>query len=331
MSVSSGARRARRAALLIRRASPLATPCGARAMVAGALAVLATQARAHGLDASGAPDVARATAVTLLCVGALLYARGLGVLWGRAGIGAGIRRAHAVSFTAGIIVLGGALVSALDTLAARLFSAHMVQHELMMVVAAPLLVLGRPLATWAWGLPERLRTRLWRATHWGPIAHAWSVLVHPLGAWSLHAVVLWVWHVPALFLLALAHPWWHFLQHASFLASAALFWWPVVQQGRARAPSGVAIVYLFTTMLHTGALGALLAFAGSAWYHPNPAATLPYDLTALEDQQLAGLVMWIPAGAVYVIAALYLMHRWLRESPATDAQPPRAAEPLHGS
>src|SRR5204862_963817 len=116
------------------------------------------------------------------------------------------QRVHAACFAAGVAALTVALVSPLDALGAQLFSAHMVQHELLMLVAAPLLVVGRPLATWLWALPPCWRKSLGRAVKAHPFAVAWAALTAPLAGWVQHALVVWVWHAPTLFDAALARP-----------------------------------------------------------------------------------------------------------------------------
>jgi putative membrane protein len=236
--------------------------------------------------------------VALMLTAAILYALGVGRLWRRAGKGRGIRAADTARFAAGWAMLAIALFSPLDTLAPRSFFLHMVQHEMLMVVAAPLLVLSRPLEAFAWALgPVRLPQRWWR----------W--LSEPIVAWCFHALALWLWHAPLLFSLALAHQGMHALQHTCFFLSALAFWWAVCGPA-ARASGAVALGLLFTTMLHTSALGALLAVAPTAWY----AAAMPtplYGLTPLEDQQLGGLVMWVPGSLAYLAAALAIARRWL--------------------
>jgi putative membrane protein len=123
--------------------------------------------------------------------------------------------------------------------------------------------------------------------------------------------VLWGWHLPVAFEAALHDAWIHDLQHASFLASALLFWW-VLFARRTRGGDGPAVLYLFTTMVHTGALGALLTFSPTAWYGAYAGG---FGLSALEDQQLGGLVMWIPGGTVYLAAGVHLLGRWLFGAP----------------
>jgi putative membrane protein len=249
----------------------------------------------------------------LLALAAALYARGLVRLWRRAGVGRGISRAQAARFALGWLALLVALLSPIDTWGDRLFSVHMVQHELLMVVAAPLLVLGRPLEAWTWGLPPAWRSPLARVGRVRGLAWTWAVATEPLGAWALHAIALWAWHVPRFFGAALEHEGVHIAQHACFLASALAYWWAVFGRG-GRRPDGASIASLFTTMMHTSALGALLAFAPSPWYAHYAGAA---GLTVVEDQQLGGLVMWVPGGMAYLAAGLCIVAMWLRPAPRT--------------
>jgi putative membrane protein len=244
-----------------------------------------------------------------LLIAALLYASGLRHLWRSASTGRGVSAARAAAFWAGWSTLALALVSPLDALGTQLFSAHMLQHELLMVLAAPLLAAGRPLAVWTWALPQQARRRIGHALHWPPWRGVWQAMTRPASAWCLHAIALWGWHVPALFDAALRSDAWHSAQHASFLGSALLFWWALMRPG-ARAAHGAALVYLFTTMLHTGALGALLTLSTQIWYAPYLQSAPAWGLSALEDQQLGGLVMWVPAGAAYLVVGLALAARW---------------------
>jgi putative membrane protein len=232
-----------------------------------------------------------ALTVTLLAASAVLYTAGVVRLWRKAGGGRGIGYGNAAAFLLGWLVLAACVVSPLHHLAAEFLWIHMVQHELIMVVAAPLLVMGRPMEAFAWVL--RLRVRL---------------PGDPWLAWAFHAAVLWGWHAPGAFGQAVESEAWHFVQHASFLASALLFWWTVLApRNRSLAP----MLSLFTTMLHTGALGALMTFAAGPWYAGY----------TMEDQQLAGLVMWIPAGLAYPLAALACAAAWLRSDAAPLARP----------
>lgn len=257
----------------------------------------------------------------LLALGAsaLLYSRGLRALWS-SGVGRGIRRWEANAFLAGWLVLTLSLISPLHPLGEALFSAHMGQHELLMVVAAPLLVLGRPLVPALWALPIGWRRALGRGARGAPVRGGWRWLTHPAVAWVVHAAAIWLWHLPALYQSTLRSELLHTLQHSSFLATALLFWYALFQGRRARMGYGAAVLYLFTTALHTGGLGALLTFARTPWYAEYAASSGAWGLTPLEDQQLAGLIMWVPAGVSYLIAGLVLVAASLREAERRTAR-----------
>lgn len=250
--------------------------------------------------------------LALLAVAAAAYALGLRRLWNNAGSGRGVSHAQASAFGIGWLSLVAALVSPLDPLGSRLFSAHMVQHELLMVVSAPLLVLGRPLATWTWALSPAQRQRVGRWFQHRTWAGLWTTLTDPLVAWALHALALWAWHVPAAFDAALRNEALHILQHVTFLGSALFFWWSVLgHDPRGRYGPGHSAACLFTTMMHTAALGALLSLAPTPWYAAYIPATTALGFDPVDDQQLGGLVMWVPAGLAYVIAALAVAGRML--------------------
>lgn len=224
--------------------------------------------------------------------------------------------AAAACFASGWIVLAAALVTPLHAAGERSFAAHMFEHELLMLVAAPLLVLSRPLgvALWAFALPVRHALAA-GGNRW--LSGTWRRLTQPVVATLLQAAVLWLWHAPRLFDLALAYPGWHVVQHVSFLASALLFWWAVLQ-GHARNRVGVAVGCLFFTATVSGALGALMAFSASPWYAGYAASGLDaFGLTPAQDQQLAGVLMWVPGGLVHAGAGLALLARKLRENPGT--------------
>ena len=244
----------------------------------------------------------------LLLICAVLYAVGVRRVWQVSGGARGIAVWRVCAFSAGGLALAGALTDRLDGLAQVSFAAHMAQHEILMLVAAPLLVLGSPLAAFVWALPPASRQAVARPLHGRWWQSWWLWLVTPLIAWSVHAVALWAWHAPAWFEAGLRHEWVHNLQHASFLFSALLFWWALVR----RRPDGIAVLYVLTTLLHTGFLGALLTFAPSVWYPSYADARNPWGIAALDDQQLGGLIMWVPAGAIFIAAGLLLLAQWLR-------------------
>ena len=217
-----------------------------------------------------------------------------------------------VAFLFAFLTLALAIVSPLHALGGALFSAHMVQHELLVTVAAPLLVLAHPAVVTMWGFsPERRRAiGNWLRVGW--VRKTGATLVAAGPAWALHAAALWLWHVPGPYQETLRSPLVHALQHLSFFGTAVLFWWSILEA--ARLHRGIALLSLFTTMLHTGALGVVLTFADRLWYPVYATSTVPWGLTPLEDQQLGGLIMWIPGGVGYLVAALAVAARALRES-----------------
>jgi len=252
--------------------------------------------------------------LVLLAVSGTLYAIGVDRLWQRAGVDQGIRRWEAACFAAGWLALFTALISPLDALGGILFSAHMAQHEVLILIAAPLLVLGRPLAPFLWALPKDGRETAGRWVQAPPVARTWRLLTAPLSVWAIHGVALWVWHLPGLYQATLDDDFIHALQHLSFFGSAALFWWALIHGRFGRLGYGAAVLWVFTTSMHSGVLGALLTFAPRLWYPIYEARTSQWGLSALEDQQLAGLIMWIPAGVLFVVLGLALFAAWLGEA-----------------
>jgi putative membrane protein len=264
-----------------------------------------------------------------LAVSGTLYARGVTRLWRRLGPGRGVRIWQALSFASGWLLLALALVSPLHRLGERLFTAHMIEHELLMLVAAPLFALSQPLGVLLWAFSPGTRAALGSVAHRRWYAECWSRLSAPLAATVLQAAMLWLWHVPALFERALAREGWHVAQHLCLLLSATLFWWAIDRASRRGGRHGVAGMLLFITALQSGLLGALMAFAGSPWYAQYVALGSAGALAdPLADQQIAGLIMWIPGGTVHAAAALLYMSRWFREPPRTTRDSGNAGEPV---
>jgi putative membrane protein len=245
---------------------------------------------------------------------AALYARGMGRLRARGGRRVTARRREATAFWCGWAVLAFALVSPLHRLGEALLSAHMAQHELLMVLAAPLLVLGRPLVVTLWGLSPRWRLAV--GAWLGGLRRVWRPISRADVAWVLHAVAVVGWHLPGLYQRTVDSDLVHGLQHTSFLVTALLFWWSVLPGARLRNRHGAAIMSLFATMVYTGGLGALLTLGRTLWYPAYGEAAPLWGLSPLEDQQLAGLIMWVPGGASYLLATVWLVLDWLRVSEA---------------
>jgi putative membrane protein len=282
---------------------------------------LPAMAFAHGIEPGKSHEIWRLWKwepwiVAPLALTGWFYARGARRLWHEAGRGQGLRVWEATCYGAGWTTLVIALLSPLHPLGEVLFAAHMTQHELLMLVAAPLLVLGRPMVAYVWAMPKTWRRTVGRIPRARWVARPWSVLTTPLAAWSIHAFALWIWHAPSLFQATLLSDTVHTLQHASFLGSALFFWWALVHARAGPNGFGAAVLYLFTTALHSGVLGALLTFTSQLLY-PAYGQTAPqWGMNPIDDQQLGGLIMWIPAGMVYVFAGLVLFAGWLRDSEA---------------
>jgi putative membrane protein len=254
--------------------------------------------------------------VVLICLAlsAWLYIKGTVKLWHASTRGAGIGTGEAASFVSGWIVLVAALVSPLHELGDELFSAHMVQHELLISVSAPLLVLGRPLIPFLWALPLDWRRTAGRWSQTGVVSTLWRRISNPAVAFALHALALWTWHMPRLYQATLTSELIHTLQHTCFLLTAILFWWTIFNARGGQVRRGAAVFCLFATLLQTGALGALLTFSPTLWYPAYAATAARWGITPLEDQQLGGLIMWIPGSLAYIAAALAIFAHWLRES-----------------
>ena len=223
-----------------------------------------------------------------------------------------VKRRGAGWFVAGWLVLTLALISPLHEGGERSFTLHMIEHELIMLVATLLLSLAPAGGTLAWGLPDGLRQALgrgWKA----PFASLWRQMTEPVTATIVQAVALWAWHAPSLFDRALQSPGWHAAQHLSFVITSLAFWRAMLDLRRGNELLGA--MCLFLTSLVEGALGALMALSGSAWYGPYAAiARTGVGLDPVSDQQLAGLIMWIPGGLLHGAAALVLLYRWLARS-----------------
>jgi len=237
----------------------------------------------------------------------------------------GFGLAQVLSFAAGILVLAVALLSPLEGLSKPLLSAHMVQHILLIAVAPPLLVLGKPEVPWLWALPASWRRGLARN---GPTRAAFALLApcaKPVPAAMIHMATLWVWHSPALFDAALASDRLHWLEHVLFFGTALLFWRAIIKARSGRQGAAAALIACFVTLLQSGLLSALLSFAREALYHaPDTAA---WGLSALEDQQLAGAIMSLPMCGIYLLAGLIMALRLVTAPGRERRMPPPVASP----
>ena len=257
-----------------------------------------------------------------LSIISLLYGIGLLRLWSRAGTGKTITRRQAGCFAAGMATLVLALVSPIDVFSDELSWMHMIQHMLLVGLAAPLLVLGMPFLVSLWALPLSWRRGYGRAKRlvekWKPGRY---LLWQPLLMWSLFGFTLWIWHLPKLYQATLYDDLFHDFQHFTFVAVSCLFWRVLLDPvSRLRLGRGTGVLYLFLTSLHATLLGVFMTLAPKVWYPFYEDRAPRWKLTAMEDQQVAGLIMWMPACMVYAIIAAALLGLWLREDAARSPE-----------
>jgi putative membrane protein len=254
----------------------------------------------------------------ILVLTALLYRSGLAHLGARRR--QLVRPVHAAAFAGALLVLALALASPLELAASSVFAAHMVQHLLLMLVVAPLLVCGRPVLVLGRAMPLRGRRLFVRVRARPSVRSARDALFHPVSAWVVGVVVLWAWHLPALYDLALRRDALHALEHASLIATAALVW--ALALGRARRSLAIPVAsgLLLATALQSGALGAVLALAQRPLYPIHASVAPSWGLTPLQDQQLAGGLMWVPPGIVYMVVIAALLAHWLGSLEVRDRE-----------
>jgi putative membrane protein len=237
--------------------------------------------------------------------------------------GARRRDAHiwrATFFAGALTAIAVALVSPIDAMSSALASAHMAQHVLLVLVAAPLLALSAPFGSLLRGSPLIVRraSGRWRSRLRLTRSNLRAVR-HPTSVWLLHVGTLWFWHAAVPYGAALESDLLHALEHASFLVTGLLFWRVVIGARSAdRVSHGFGVLLVFAMAMQSVFLSALLTFARTPWYSRYAATTTPWGLEPLADQQLAGVIMWIPAGAVYLVAGLTLMVAWVRATERED-------------
>src|SRR5262245_46358328 len=240
-------------------------------------------------------------------------------------------------FFAGLAALFAAVASPLDAFAAFLLQVHLAQHAILIVVAPPLLLLGSPALPFLRGLPAGLaKSALGPFLAWPAARRVFEALGHPIAGASALAAATWGWHVPAAYELALRSPAWHAVEHASFLAAGLLFWWPVVLPwpARSRWPRWAMVPYLLFADLQNTALAALLTFSERVLYPSYARVPRLGDLSALDDQAAAGVLMWVPMSIAYLVPAAVITIRLLspRREALRVARPPplRPAVPARG-
>jgi cytochrome c oxidase assembly factor CtaG len=260
--------------------------------------------------------------VVALIVSGGLYTRGW-LLLARRG-SARFHEVQLVAFLAGLASVFLALGSPIEPFASLLIQVHMVQHVLLVMIAPPLLLLGAPLVPMLRGLPAGLR-RLWLP----PLVHStwlrsfWRRLTHPAVALPVFVAVTWLWHIPALYELALRSSGWHYFQHACFLGAALVFWFPVVRPfpSRVNWSAWLLVPYLILADVQNTVLAALLTFSPRVLYPYYSQVPRIAGVSALEDQAIAGVIMWVPGSLAFLLPLGWLAVRLLAGSSQAEATP----------
>jgi putative membrane protein len=227
---------------------------------------------------------------------------------------------RAASFTLGLLFIWIATASPLAALDHDMLTAHMVQHLLLMTFAPPLILLGASVKTLVYGLPHRFVQVMGQSFQSTGLHQVWNALTHPAICWLGAASTLVAWHIPAMFVLGLRSQTWHGIEQASFLATGLLFWWPVVQPlpNSLKWPESSILVYLFVATLPCDILSGFLVFCDRVIYPVFLSSPQSFGLSALEDQQCAGALMWTCVTVVYLIAATIVTARLLSPHRSED-------------
>jgi cytochrome c oxidase assembly factor CtaG len=220
-------------------------------------------------------------------------------------------------YALGLVTVVAALLSPLDDLAVSRFSAHMAQHLLLTMMAAPLLLLGNPLPLVLWGVPRGLRRRLAVPLRRNALPRsALSALTFWPAAGFLHVGSVWIWHLPVLYDAAAEHELVHAVEHVTFFVTALLFWWPIIRPAPRLGPRlhpGLQIAYLLAATAQSTALGMLLAVPERAFYPHYARVATTLGISAVEDQMLGGGLMWSGAH-MYLLPILMILYGVSRDA-----------------
>jgi cytochrome c oxidase assembly factor CtaG len=217
------------------------------------------------------------------------------------------------SFLSGLFLIWLAMASPIAALDHELLTIHMVQHLLLMTLAPPLIWLGAPLKPLLHGLTQGLGNVMSHVFRSPPVQRLGRAIAHPAVCWLAAAATLVGWHVPSLFALGMRSGLWHTTEQVSFLASGLLFWWPVIKpgQGASSGSEWPILIYLFAATLPCDILSGFLVFCDRVVYPAFSSSPQSFGLSALEDQQCAGALMWTCVTVVYLIAAAIVAARLL--------------------
>ena len=230
---------------------------------------------------------------------------------------------HMAAFTGGIISIWIAVASPLAALDEDLLTVHMVQHLLLMAFAPPLIMLGRPALALLHGLPKRFIKRIvGPVLRLAPVRQLEKIVTNTAFCWLAGTMTVIGWHLPAAFALGQHSALWHDIQHASFLLAGFLFWWPVIQPwpSASRSPKWSIPLYLFLATLPCDALSAFLTFCDRVVYSSYLSAAHSFGLSALQDQQWAGVIMWVSITFIYMFPAMAMTRRILSPAVLEDPQ-----------
>jgi putative membrane protein len=260
----------------------------------------------HGASAAGEFPVA----LTLLAVTALFYLRGWFRL--RSATETVTSLQHLASFLIGLSLIWVAVDSALAALDHELLTVHMIQHLLLMSLAAPLILLSQPVLVMVRGLPQQLVRAAGPWFQRPLVRQIGRATVNPVLCWLAATAALVGWHVPEALALGMRSHGWHVFQHASFLVAGLLFWWPVVQPWPSvSAPGWPVVLYLFLATLPCDVLSGFLVFSERIAYPVYLSASNRSSLSVLQDQQAAGALMWTVVTIVYLVAGTVVATRLL--------------------
>jgi len=239
-----------------------------------------------------------------------------------------VGRWRAGSFVMGLLFIWIATASPLATLDHEMLTAHMVQHLLLMTLAPPLILLGVPGKPLVHGLLRRFLRTVHRPLRSESMQRLASAVTHPALCWIAAAGTLVVWHIPSVFMLGLRSQMWHSVEQLCFLASGLLFWWPVVRSSAStsKSPEWLILLYLFLATLPCDILSGFLVFCDRVVYPVFLSSPSAFGLSALEDQQCAGSLMWTCVTVVYLVAGTVFTARLLSPLRSLRRSPDRSEE-----
>lgn len=278
------------------------------------LVALATGASAHAMseEAQSASTI-RLLETILIVIAVFAYARGVVRIRRDVGSDRVVSRSQTGAFALAIVLFVTILSPQVDDVTDALFSAHMAQHLVLMLFIPPLLVWSRPLLVTIWGLPRAWRKDFATSTvvHW--LRSAVWVLMHPLSVATLFLGTFSFWHLPRPYAWSLENEWVHTFEHLSFVITAFMFWTLVIEpSGRRRMEFIPTMLFVAAIAVLSGLPGALMILSPVTLFKAHGNAAMAWGLTPLEDQQIAGLIMWIPAGIFFLIPIAWLFVKSLQ-------------------